>query len=499
MATKKTSGKNKKTASAKKSTARKSKKTLTAAPAEAVKAEAPAVREEAKAPAEAVKAEAPASREEAKAPAEAVKAEAPAVREEAKVPAEAVKAEAPAVREEAKAPAEAVKAEAQPAKEEAKAPAEAVKAEAQPAKEEAEAPAEAVKAEAQPAKEKAEAAKEAAPASEAEIPAEAPRAKEPAREAGAPATSPERKKEAEKTVTTQTVLKPNPDGSKLTPVAPRPMIKGNPYKPMAATVVDVIRETHNIKTIRVVLDDPEEMKDFTFEPGQVGQLSVFGVGESTFVINNPPSMKDYIQFSVMQAGEVTTAVHELCKGDKVGVRAPLGRPWPFKDWKGKNVFFIGGGIGMAPIRTVMLHLLEHKEDYGKISLLYGGKSPQDLAYSYELEGWMNNPDLDCTLTIDREAEGWTHNVGLIPNVLRELKPSPDNTVAVLVGPPIMIKFTLQALDELGFSHENVFTSLEKRMKCGIGICGRCGIGGKYVCLDGPVFSQKQLDELPPEL
>ena len=464
MATKKTSGKNKKTASAKKSTARKSKKTLTAAPAEAVKAEAPASREEAKAPAE------------------------------------AVKAEAPAVREEAKAPTEAVKAEAQPAKEEAEAPAEAVKAEAQPAKEEAEAPAEAVKAEAQPAKEKAEAAKEAAPASEAEIPAEAPRAEEPAREAGAPATSPERKKEAEKTVTTQTVLKPNPDGSKLTPVAPRPMmIKGNPYKPMAATVVDVIRETHNIKTIRVVLDDPEEMKDFTFEPGQVGQLSVFGVGESTFVINNPPSMKDYIQFSVMQAGEVTTAVHELCKGDKVGVRAPLGRPWPFKDWKGKNVFFIGGGIGMAPIRTVMLHLLEHKEDYGKISLLYGGKSPQDLAYSYELEGWMNNPDLDCTLTIDREAEGWTHNVGLIPNVLRELKPSPDNTVAVLVGPPIMIKFTLQALDELGFSHENVFTSLEKRMKCGIGICGRCGIGGKYVCLDGPVFSQKQLDELPPEL
>ena len=443
MATKKTSGKNKKTASAKKNTTRRSKKTLTAAPAEAVKAEAPAVKEEAKAPAE------------------------------------AVKAEAPAVKEEAKAPAEAAKAEAQPEKEEAKAPAEAAKAEAQPEKEEA------------------EAAKEAAPASEAEIPAEAPKAEEPAREAAA--TSPESKKEAEKTVTTQTVLKPNPDGSKLTPVAPRPMIKGNPYKPMAATVVDVIRETHNIKTIRVVLDDPEEMKNFTFEPGQVGQLSVFGVGESTFVINNPPSMKDYIQFSVMQAGEVTTAVHELCKGDKVGVRAPLGRPWPFKDWKGKNVFFIGGGIGMAPIRTVMLHLLEHKEDYGKISLLYGGKSPQDLAYSYELEGWMNNPDLDCTLTIDREAEGWTHNVGLIPNVLRELKPSPDNTVAVLVGPPIMIKFTLQALDELGFSHENVFTSLEKRMKCGIGICGRCGIGGKYVCLDGPVFSQKQLDELPPEM
>ena len=294
-------------------------------------------------------------------------------------------------------------------------------------------------------------------------------------------------------------LVPSKDGSKLTEIVARPVNAGNPYKPMEATVLEVITEAPNIKTIRVTLDDPEIAKNFTFEPGQVGQLSVFGAGESTFVINTPPSQKEYLQFSVMQAGEVTTAIHNLCKGDKVGVRAPLGRPFPYQLWKGKKLFFIGGGIGMAPIRTIMLHCLEHSSDYEKISLLYGCKNPELMPYKYELENWLSRPDLDCTLTIDVESEGWKHEVGMIPNVLRKLNPSPDNCVAILCGPPIMIKFTLMALDEMGFSHENVYTTLEKRMKCGIGICGRCGIGGKYVCLDGPVFSQKELDELPPEL
>ena len=454
MATKKASGKAKKTTSTKKPAAKK-----------AVKAEV----KEAQAPAAAKEAKAPAVKEEAKVPAEATKAEAPAVKEEAEVPAEATKAEAPAVKEEAKAPA---------VKEEAEVPAETAP----------EAP-KAVATPEAPKAEPAEAPKAEAPKSEVKNDADAPKGE----------ASSEEIQGAEKKVSAKIVLKPNPDGSKLTPVVPRPMIQGNPYKPYVATVAEVIRETHNIVTLRLVIDDPEAMKNFTYEPGQVGQVSVFGVGESTFVINTPPSQKDYLQFSVMQAGEVTTAIHGLCKGDKVGVRAPLGRPFPFRDWKGKNVFFIGGGIGMAPIRTIMLHLLENKADYGKISLLYGGKSPQDLAYSYELEDWMARPDLDCPLTIDREAEGWKHKVGLIPNVLRELKPSPDNCIAVLCGPPIMIRFTLQALDELGFDHENVYTTLEKRMKCGIGICGRCGIGGKYVCLDGPVFSQKELDNLPPEL
>jgi sulfhydrogenase subunit gamma (sulfur reductase) len=285
----------------------------------------------------------------------------------------------------------------------------------------------------------------------------------------------------------------------LKEISARPMRAGNPYLPMPATVKEVIQETGNIKTIRVVLDKPEDKAAFHYEPGQVGQLSVFGAGEATFVINTPPSCTDYIQFSVMLTGEVTGAIHKLSVGDNVGVRAPLGNFFPYEQWKGKNVIFVGGGIGMAPIRTIMLHMLERKQDYGTISLLYGARSPRDMAFSYELEGWMNNPDLKCTLCIDAPFEGWQHKVGLIPNVLTEINPDPNNCVAVLCGPPIMIKFTVQALEKLGFSPENIITTLEKRMKCGIGICGRCNIGGKYVCVDGPVFSWAELKALPPDM
>lgn len=278
-----------------------------------------------------------------------------------------------------------------------------------------------------------------------------------------------------------------------------PGASGNPYKPHVATVMEVIDETHNIKTLRVILDDTEAMRAFSFQAGQVGQLSVFGAGESTFVINSPPSQKEYLQFSVMRTGEVTEAIHKLAPGDKIGVRAPLGQPFPFDAWKGKDVFFVGGGIGMAPIRTIMLHLLENTKDYGKISLLYGARSPHDMAYSYELDAWMRHKDLQCTLTIDAPFEGWEHRVGLIPHVLLELAPKADNSVAVLCGPPIMIKFTVEALKKLNFSDESIVTTLEKRMKCGIGICGRCNIGHKYVCVDGPVFTWAELKELPPEL
>ena len=319
-------------------------------------------------------------------------------------------------------------------------------------------------------------------------------------EVPAPEAAPAPKAESKAKTAPKTAPKA-PAGGKgmLREISPRPKPQGNPYKPMPATVAEVIQETGNIKTLRVVLDDPEAMESFTHEPGQVGQLSVFGAGESTFVINSPPSRKDYLQFSVMQAGEVTAAIHRLSPGDKVGVRAPLGNFFPYNDWKGKDIFFVGGGIGMAPIRTIMLHLLEHKADYGKISLLYGARSPRDMAFSYELEDWLRRPDLDCTLCIDAPFEGWEHKVGLIPNVLLELNPDPANCVAVLCGPPIMIKFTVQALQKLNFAPENIVTTLEKRMKCGIGICGRCNIGGRYVCVDGPVFTWKELQELPPEL
>ena len=287
----------------------------------------------------------------------------------------------------------------------------------------------------------------------------------------------------------------NQEKKKFTPIN----LGANPYLPHVATVIEVIKETHNIMTFRVVIDDEEVMKNFTFYAGQVGQLSLFGAGESTFVINSPPFNKDYLQFSVMRTGEVTEALHKLSAGDKVGVRGPLGNCFPREEWAGKDIFFVGGGIGMAPIRTIMLDVLEHKTDYGKVSLLYGARSPNDMAFSYELESWMQNPDLDCHLTIDNPFEGWAHKVGLIPHILTDISPDPSKTVAVLCGPPIMIKFTVEALLKLNFAPENIITTLEKRMKCGIGICGRCNIGSQYVCVDGPVYSWAQLKELPDEL
>ncbi|WP_243358580.1 FAD/NAD(P)-binding protein [Fundidesulfovibrio terrae] len=273
----------------------------------------------------------------------------------------------------------------------------------------------------------------------------------------------------------------------------------NPYLPEIATVVETIQETPTIKTFRVKLNNPERMKAFSFQPGQVGQLSVFGVGESTFVINSPPTRMDYLQFSVMMAGEVTSRLHSLNAGDQVGVRAPLGNAFPVEAMKGKNVVFVGGGIGMAPLRTLLLYMLDKRKDYKNITLLYGARSPEDMAFRYDLDDWTTRKDMTTVLTIDRESPGWQHKVGLIPNVLLEMNPSPKNTVAVTCGPPIMIKFTLQALLKLGFKDDQIITTLEKRMKCGVGICGRCNIGTKYVCVDGPVFTYAQLKELPNEL
>jgi NAD(P)H-flavin reductase len=241
------------------------------------------------------------------------------------------------------------------------------------------------------------------------------------------------------------------------------------------------------------------MRAFNFEPGQVGQLSVLGVGESTFVINSPPTRKDYLQFSVMKVGELTGRLHRLKAGDQIGVRAPLGNAFPYESMKGKNIVFIGGGIGMAPLRTLLLFMLDNRADYGDITLLYGARSPRDMAYGYEVEEWLQRKDMHTVLTVDNGTPEWKHKVGLIPNILREINPSPENTVAVTCGPPIMIKFTVQALQELGFNDEQVVTTLEKRMKCGVGICGRCNIGTSYVCKDGPVYTLAQLKQLPAEM
>ncbi len=270
----------------------------------------------------------------------------------------------------------------------------------------------------------------------------------------------------------------------------------NPYMPEMATIFDVVEETSQIKTFRVILDNPERMKNFTFMPGQVAQLSVFGTGESTFVINSPPTRMDYLQFSVMKTGEVTNQLHTLSVGDHVGVRGPLGNHFPVDYMKGKDIVFIAGGIGIAPLRTLILYALDNRDDYGKLTVLYGSRSPEDFCYKEDMEEWSNMPGIELIQTVDSECQAWSGCVGLVPHVLKDINPSPENSVAVTCGPPIMIKFTVQALAELGYAPEDIVTTLERRMKCGIGLCGRCNIGSKFVCKDGPVFTKAEMDALP---
>jgi NAD(P)H-flavin reductase len=271
-----------------------------------------------------------------------------------------------------------------------------------------------------------------------------------------------------------------------------------PLRPEPASVIEVIEETGNIKSFRVVFDDPETMKAFTFLPGQVGQLGIVGAGESTFAISSPPSEKDYLQFSVMKTGEVTSALHELTPGDKVSLRAPLGCAFPTEDWKGKRVLVVGGGIGMAPLRCLFMHLMDHQEDYERLQLIYGARTPDDICFTSDCKLWDEEQELDFISTIDTEHPDWTGRTGLVPHVLEEEAPDPQNTIAVTCGPPIMIKFVLQSFDKLGFKEDQIYTTLERRMKCGIGICGRCNIGPRYVCTDGPVFTLQDLRELPDE-
>ena len=270
----------------------------------------------------------------------------------------------------------------------------------------------------------------------------------------------------------------------------------NPYEPKLAVIEKIIEETWDTKTFRVVFQDETYRDSFTYEPGQFQEVSVFGVGECTFCLTSSATRKGYIEFSVKRVGSVTSALHELDEGDVVGIRAPLGNWFPYQEWKGKNLLFIGGGIGMAPMRSLLNFCLDNRSDYADITTLYGARTPGDLCYKYEFEEWNTKGKL--YLTVDQGDDTWKDHVGHVPGYLKELAPSSENTIAITCGPPIMIKFALVELANLGFTNEQIYTTLEMRMKCGIGKCGRCNIGSKFVCLDGPVFSYAEINELPPE-
>ena len=267
--------------------------------------------------------------------------------------------------------------------------------------------------------------------------------------------------------------------------------------PKLGVITDIRIDTPDIKTFRVV--SPEGKKLFEHRPGQCAMLSIPGIGEAMFSITSSPTNTEYMEFSIKKCGCVTTWLHAAEVGQNVTVRGPYGNPFPVDDvFAGKDLLFVAGGVGLAPLRSVINYCRHYRDRYGKIDIVYGSRSKDDLLdYQEIINEWSTDSGVNVHLTIDREQEGWDGHVGFVPTYVKGLG-FENNKTAVLCGPPIMIKFTLQGLSELGFNREQVYTTLELRMKCGVGKCGRCNVGNKYVCKDGPVFRMDQLDKLPDE-
>ncbi len=274
------------------------------------------------------------------------------------------------------------------------------------------------------------------------------------------------------------------------------MIK-EPLIPVVAEITDVRIDTPDIKTFRVVT--PDGKKAFDHMPGQCAMLSIPGVGEAMFSITSSPTNTEFMEFSIKKCGCLTNWLHQMDVGQMITIRGPYGNAFPVEtELKGKNLLFVAGGIGLAPLRSVINYVRDNRSNYGNVRIVYGSRSKNDLVdYQEIIDEWMKDEGIEVNLTIDNPQEGWDGHVGFVPDYVKELNPSTDSTVLVC-GPPVMIKFTLAGLKELGFEETQVYTTMELRMKCGVGKCGRCNIGDKYVCKDGPVFRYDELSELPDE-
>jgi NAD(P)H-flavin reductase len=265
-------------------------------------------------------------------------------------------------------------------------------------------------------------------------------------------------------------------------------------------VEKITHEAPGVKTFKLKFVNDEDSNSFSFAAGQFGEYSIFGVGESTFCIASSPTRKGFIECTFRQVGKVTSALANCEEGSIVGFRGPYGNTFPIDAWKGKSLLFVAGGIALPPMRCVIWNALDLRENFKDITIVYGARTVNDLVYKHELEEWNCRKDVRLITTVDPggETPDWKGEIGFVPSVLEKIAPSSQDTIAIVCGPPVMIKFTFPVLYKLGFTDENIFTTLENRMKCGFGKCGRCNVGEYYVCKDGPVFTGKQLKELPDE-
>ena len=270
----------------------------------------------------------------------------------------------------------------------------------------------------------------------------------------------------------------------------------NVYLPYPAEIVSVSNETHDTKTFRMVFRDKEIARSFLYKQGQFVQVSVLGVGEAPISISSSPSCGDFFELTIRNSGRVTGASHKLGLGDVLYVRGPYGNSFPFEEFFGYSVVFVAGGIGLAPVKGLIELVLENRDKFEEVKLLYGAKSPEDICFSETLEKWQNRDDISVYITVDKGDENWRGRVGLVTSLYDVAELDGENGVAFVCGPPVMMKFAASGLAERNFKKQNIVLTLERYMKCGVGKCGHCNIGDLYVCIDGPVFTWDRIEKFP---
>ena len=275
----------------------------------------------------------------------------------------------------------------------------------------------------------------------------------------------------------------------------------NLYQPDLMEVLESHQHTSDVKSMKLRFRNPERASDFNFRVGQFGIFSAFGYGESTFNICSSSNWKDHIEFCFRKVGRVTEALWKTDAGDTIGFRGPYGNAYPMDEWRGKNLIFMGGGIAMPPIRCAIWYALENRKDFGDINIIYGARTVGDLVFTDELNEWATRERTRVIQCVDPggETPDWKGEIGFVPSVFEKSGIKADaNSVVLMIGPPIMIKVTMKLLTEMGVPPASVYTSLENRMKCGVGKCGRCNAGPVYVCKEGPVFTIEQLNAIPAD-
>ena len=274
----------------------------------------------------------------------------------------------------------------------------------------------------------------------------------------------------------------------------------NIYQPTIMRIAASRDEAPDVRTLQLEFSQDQARQDFfaAYRVGQFGLYGVPGAGESVFCIASPPTRHEYIECTFRRVGRVTSALQDREVGQAITFRGPYGTHFPIDSWRGRNLLFVAGGIALPPLRSVIWNILDRRDEFGRIAIVYGARTVADLVYKHELSEWASRRDVQLATTVDPggQTPDWAGKIGFVPTVLKDLAPSSDNCVALVCGPPIMIKFSLPVLPELGFTPDNIYTTLENRMKCGVGKCGRCNVGSLYVCKDGPVFTVRQVLAMP---